>query len=231
MATETEVCNIALGKIGGAGDQESGTGLIASINGSDRISARCKALFPRVRRRVIGDLAKERAPFNETLKYADLGAENADPPKIGGWTFAFNLPADLIFAMRQIDEEFVTSPLSITQRPTEYRFSEIVDGTTKILLTNDLTNEAGDSAFIQYSFDQTNVGVWSEDLIDAVATLLGAELVPTVGAVDERRQEILAEYTTVNIPKAKASNRSVGNNFAHQNTSYKGGRNESLPTV
>ncbi len=231
MATETDVANIALGKIGGAGDQESGTGLIGSINGSDRISARCKFLFPIVRRRVIGDLAKQRAPFNETLKYLDLGAQNATPPEKGGWTYAFNLPADLIFTMKQIDEEFVTVPISITRRPTEYRFSEIVDGTTRILLTNTLSNADGDSAFIQYAFDQTNVGVWSDDFIDAVATLLGAELVPTVGAVGEIRQELLAEYTSVNIPKAKASNRSVGNNFAQQNTDYKGGRVNTLPTV
>lgn len=231
MATETDVANIALGKIGGAGDQESGTGLIASINGSDRISTRCKFLLPFVRRRVIGDLAKERAPFSETLKYRDLGNQNAAPPEIGGWTYAFNIPSDNIKVMKQIDECFVTEPISITQRPIEYRFDEIISGTTKILVTNDLSNEAGDSAFIQYVFDQTNVGVWTDDLIDAVATLLGSELAPTVGSVDEVRQELLAEYTTINIPKAKASNQSVGNNFAQQNTSYKGGRVETLPTV
>ena len=231
MSTETDVCNIALGKIGGAGDQESGTGLITSINGTDRISVRCKLLFPTVRRRVIGDLAKERAPFNETLKYLDMGTESVSTVEKGGWTYAFDLPSDNIKVMKQIDECFVTAPISITKRPTEYRFDEIIDGTTKILITNTLSNEDGDSAFIQYVFDQTDVSVWSEDFIDAVATLLGAELVPTVGAVGEVRQELLAEYTSVNIPKAKASNRSVGNNFAQQNTDYKGGRVNSLPTV
>ena len=232
MATETDIANKALGKIKGAGDQESGTGLIASINGSDRVSVRCKLLLPDVRRRVIGDLATLRAPFKETLTYRDLGAENSSPPELGGWDYAFNLPGDCITVMRQIAEDFVTVESSITDvQPTEYRFDVLYDGVTKILVTNNLTNENGDSAFIQYVFDQKNTGAWNDQFIDAVATLLGAELVPVVGAVDEERIRLLTEYETVNIPKCMAHNRGQSNIFTRTKANLKGGRSELLPGV
>ncbi len=231
MATETDVINIALGKIGGAGDQESGTGLIASINSPNRVPSRAKLLFPRVRRRVIGDLLKLKTPFKETRIYADLGAEVTTTLKKGGWEFVFNLPGNTISVLRQIDEQFATLQTSITDRLLTYSHEVKRDGTTQLLFTNDLTNTAGDSAFVDIVFDQTNVGAWTEEFIDAVATLLGAELAPTVGSVEEDRQRLLAEYLEVSIPKAMAANQAQDAPFTRQVADYKGGRNESIVAV
>lgn len=229
--TETDIANLALGKIGGAGDQESGSGLITSINGTDRVSVRCKFLFPRVRRRVIGDLAKREAPFPETLKYEDLGGENDSPPEIGGWSYAFNLPANVLKVMKQIDEEFITTQSSITDKPREYRFETIFKGTTKLLLTNDLSNADGDSAFVQYAFDQRNTGTFSEEMIECIATLLASELCPEVGATIEKRKSLLAEYKTVSIPDAMRGNQSQSNRTTRRIADYSGGRNKTLSTI
>lgn len=228
--TETEIANLALGKVGGAGDQVSGAGQIASIDGTDRVSVWCKTLFPRARRRVISDLASLGAPFKETLMYKDLGAENASPPEIGGWDYAFNLPSNVLRVVKQIDEEFITTQSSITDKPKEYRFDVIFKGTTKILITNDLTNAAGTSAFVQYAFDQKVTGTFSEVLINCIATLLGSELVPVVGAVEEKRQTLLAEYKTVTIPDARKYNLAQDNRYTRTIATYKGGRSETLST-
>lgn len=229
--TETDICNLALSKIGGASDQESGAGFIASINGTDRVSVRCKFLFPRVRRRVIIDLAKRDAPFPETLMYKDLGGENASPPEIGGWGHAFNLPNNVLTVMKQLDEEFITTQSSIVDRPTEYRFETIFQGTSKILLTNDLSNADGDSAFVQVAFDQKVTGSFSEEMIECIATLLGSELCPTVGASIEKRKSLLAEYKTVSIPEAMRGNQGQSNRTARAIPDYSGGRSQTLSTI
>ncbi|MHC4739776.1 MAG: hypothetical protein ACYS9Y_12800 [Planctomycetota bacterium] len=228
--TETDVCNIALGKVGGAGDQASGSGLIASINGTDRVSKRCKTFFPRVRRRVLEDLVALRTPPKEALIFTDMGTEVTPTIEMGGWDYAFNVPNNTIAVIRQIDEEFATVKTSITHKIEEYPFQIRWQGTTRILFTNDLTNTDIDSAFIERVFDQTNVNTWSEAFVDAVATLLGAELVPTVGAVDEKRQSLLAEYKTISLPNVGAAIQSQDDDFKREVSDYKGGRTETLST-
>lgn len=231
MPTETEICNIGLGKIGGAGDQESGTGLIADINGTDRVSVRCKLWFPRVRRRVLGDLAKMRTPPKNALVFTDLGTEITPTIKMGGWEYAFNVKNNTIAVMRQIDEEFVTVKTSITHKIKEYPFQIRWQDTTMILFTNTLSNSDNDSAFVERVFDQKLTGTWGDDFIDAVATLLGSELVPTVGAVDEERVRLLLEYDNRALPKASAEAQAQDNDFKREVSNYKGGRNETLSTV
>lgn len=231
MPTETDVCNVGLGKIGGAGDQASGTGIIASINGRDRVSARCKLWLPRVRRRVLGDLGKAKAPPREALVFTDLGTETTPTLKMGGWNYAFNLPADTIQVMRQIDEKFVTAKSSITDTVTEYSFQVRWQDTTQILFTNKLSNSDGDSAFVERLFDQIRTGTWNDTLIDAVATLLGSELVATVGAVDKERTRLLAEYKTVCLPTAIAFNQRQDDDFVRTVTDYSGGRSSGAVPI
>lgn len=228
MPTETDVCNRALIKIGGAGDQGSGTGIISSINGTDRVSVQCKTLFPGVRRRALTDLAVLRAPPKEALIFTDLGAEITPTLKMGGWNYAFNLPPNTIAVMRQIAEKFATSKPSINAQIKEYSFQIRWQDTTMMLFTNNLTNSDGDSAFVERVFDQKNTGTWSEEFIEAVATLLGSELVPTVGAVDEKRQTLLAEYKTVSLPDAAAAIQSQDDDFIRVITDYSGGRSRGV---
>ncbi len=227
-ATETKVANLALGKIGGAGDQESGTGLIASIDGTDRISTRCKFLLPSVRRRVFGDLADVESFPDEATEFYDMGAEITPTIKIAGWTYAFTVPPNTIRVRRQIREEVATIQYSITDVVLEFPFKLVWQGTTQLLLTNNLTNTALDSAFIERVFDQANPATWNEKVLDAVATLLGAELVPTVGAVEEARINLLLEYDRLVLPKAKASVGAKDNAFPAYPRDYKGGRNDVL---
>lgn len=229
--TETEICNLALSKISGAGDQESGTGFIASINGTDRVSVRCKFLLPHVRRRVYGNLAKAETYPKETLVFTDLGAEATTELKMGGWDYVFNVSGDTIAVVRQIDEAFSTIKASIADKITEYSFQIRLDDTTMKLFTNHLSNTAGDSAFIERMFDQKNPGTWSDELIDTIATLLGSELCPTVGAVNKERERLLAEYKTVSLPDVQAFIQNLDNDYHRTIPDYLGGRNKTLSAL
>lgn len=232
MPTETDVANRALGKIQGIGDQESATGIIADINSSDRTPAWCKFLLPQVRRRVLGHLAMADTPPKEARIFTDLGAETTTTLKMGGWDYVFNVPKDTIKVIRQIDEVYSTIKSNIADKITEYAFQIRWKGTDMLLFTNNLSNTDSDSAFIERVFDQDNPGTWSEELIDCIATLLGAELVPALGAVNEKRVTLLAEYKTVSLPTVKAFIQSQDNDFKRiTKPNYKGGRSESLPTV
>ena len=229
--TETEIANLALSKIGGAGDQESGSGFIATIDGTDRVSARCKFLFPHVRRRVYAQLVKADTPPKETRIFTDLGAEVEIELKMGGWDYVFNVPGGTIAVIRQIDEVYSTIKASIADKITEYPFQIRWDGTAMKLFTNTLSNTNGDSAFIERMFDQKNTGTWSDELIDCFATLLGSELCPTVGAVNAERERLLAEYKTVSLPDVIAFIQSQDDDYKRTIKDYTGGRSKSLSAL
>lgn len=231
MPSETDIANLALTELGGAGDQGSGSGLISSINGSDRVSVACKLQFPRVRRTVIADLADSGTPFKEALKYAVLGAEVTPSIETGGWGHAFSVPGDNLKVCKQIPQDFRTTQTSITDVPKEYRFEILWQDTTKILLTNNLTSSDGLSAFIQYAFDQKNPGTFSEVMINCIATLLASRLAPTQGKDGDVAAELLAKYKLVRVPEAMAYNQSQDNRTVRDIGDYKGGRSDAISTI
>jgi hypothetical protein len=227
MLTETDLCNESLAKTGGAGDQATGSGFISSIDDSDKISKACKTLLPVCRQKAITDLAAVGCPFRETVKYADLGAEAAEEslPEIGGWEYAFNLPTDCLAMSRLIDEDFA----SITERRTEYQYESILnkDKNGKILLTNNLTNTAQDSAFVEYAVDVASPAAFSLALKECIVVLLAAELCPMVGKDTKFRQSLLLEYEQLAKPNAKKYNQSQFNNYEQDEPeNYLGGRDE-----
>jgi hypothetical protein len=73
ITTAVELCNIALGKFGGAGDQVNATGQISSLSDTDPVSVWCNSHLPVYRQAAILDMASVSAPFRETLKFANLG--------------------------------------------------------------------------------------------------------------------------------------------------------------
>lgn len=75
-ATLADIANNAGIKIGGFGDQVSGSGQVTAAEltaNDDRISQAINTKYPVVRKRVIKQFAALRCPFLETQKFADLG--------------------------------------------------------------------------------------------------------------------------------------------------------------
>lgn len=229
--TESDIANLALGKIGGAGDADSATAFIGSINGTDKVSTACKRFLPVCRRLVIAELAVLKTPFRETAKFKDLGTELDTDVETGQYVYVFNLPGDFLSMSMQFDE---TRMSERHNQNYQYRFDVVANAAQDgyLLLTNDLSNYNStgqqDSAFIEYAFDLKKTGAWSEGMVDCIATRLAAMLVPIVGAGISVRQLMMQEYKLVAIPFAQSFSQAQSNNSARTIPNFLGGRNSTL---
>ena len=230
MPSETNICNIALGKLGGAGDQEGGNAFIASINGSGKVPAWCKLNFPRARRRTIKDLAILECPFRATVRFKDLGTElsSGSLPEIGEYEHAFSLPGTCLEVVRQFDEVAIATRLQPYQTGSavNYQWETIANknGNGTIFLTNRLTNADGDSAFIEHVIDTPLTGSWTEEMIECVATLLAHGVAAVVGRDMQASAFMLGQYLDVAVPNAQAANQRGFNATARTISDYSGGR-------
>jgi len=231
MPSETDISNLALGKIGGAGEALTGTAFISSIDDDDKVSTWCKLNFPRARRRVISELATRECPFRATVRFADLEAQASSTPEIGQYQFAFNLPGDCLEVVRQFYEDHIKR--RATRGPVIYenQFETIANaaGTGKLFLTDLLTNQDGDSAFIEYVIDTPNTGSFSEEMIDCVATLLASEVAAVVGKDANVGVTMLEKYFAVAVPNAQRANQKGFNNRVKKIPYYTGGMSQRTP--
>lgn len=146
---------------------------------------------------------------------------SSDCPEIGKYEYAFTLPSDFLCMSRLLNEIYYCQG-----KTREYQFETILnkDNTGYLLLTNELTNLAGTSVFIEYCIDQTNPALFSDAFAECFATVLAAELCPIVGKDIKTRQQMLLEYEQLSKPSAKGYNQSQFNNEAHVVPNYLGGR-------
>jgi len=70
--------------------------------------------------------------------------------------------------------------------------------------------------------------LFSDALVECIATLLAAELCPIIGRNLEVRQRLLLEYKELTVPDAKRFNQSQFNNSAKTVPDYSGGRTQVL---
>ena len=239
MPTETEIYNLALGKVGGAGDALSGNAFIPSIDGPDKVSAWGKLNFPRVRRKVISDLATSLAPFRSTVRFKDLGAQLAEGnlPEIGAYKYAFNLTGDCLTVVRQFLEDSIATRDRRAYRETaievNFQWDVIANeaGSGKILVTDTLSNSAATSAFIEHVIDTPNTGGFTEGMIDCIATLLASEVCPMIGRDIDTAERMLVKYERIAKPFAIRENLAGFNHAARTKSNHRGGRNRSITTL
>ena len=147
-------------------------------------------------------------------------------PSMGAYTYAFKLPSDFFTLVRQTDTTYTESE-GLRQ---EYKCRTILDrdGEGLILLTNDLTDKDGNSAYIEYCIDQQTFTLFSPGLEECIAVLLAAELCPNLGRDPETRQKLIAEYKALTVVEAKRNNQSQCNITAKIPTNYRGGRSQRI---
>lgn len=147
-------------------------------------------------------------------------------PEIGAWEFAFNLPSDFFKMVRQTDESLATH----NGVRTTYQGRDILnkDGTGFLWLTNEKTNEDGDSAYIEYCIDQQTFSLFSPGLSECIAVYLAAELCPNLGRDLKTRHELIAEYKQLTEKEAKRNNQSQFDTTSHTPTDYLGGRTKRV---
>ncbi len=183
------ICNRALTKIGGGID----TVTITSLSGTDKTSTLCNLLYTPARKTVL-----KRMKPQECSYYADLGDESSFSGEKAEWKYVFDLPDDYLTLVKQTDE---------LSHKVEWP-SEVKQGK---LFTNIFSNEDGDSAYIEYVKNETDGDVFSEEVINAVATLIAADLTPRITGGTwgwKRRQELLEEFENLVLPNAQGINRS-----------------------
>ena len=144
-------------------------------------------------------------------------------PEMGPWLYAFTLPGDYLAMVRQTDE----FPCTQKGVKTEYQYRVIlnIEEDGWIILSNTLSNEQGDSAYVEYVIDQEDTTVFTSALIECIAVLLAAELCPIVGQDMKVRQNLLAEYQNLTVKEAKRAIQSLSNNHSKFVPDYSGGRN------
>lgn len=187
----TDVCNRAFLKIGTAKEQTTITSIYDGSEGANL----CLVLYPQVRNEVL-----QRWPWNECREFADLGAELSGI-EMADYEYVFNLPADCLAVVAQIDEN----------NRTIIHEHEIRRG---MLFTDIYSNADGDSAYIEYIIKVVDTSKYSPALVEAIATKLAAELAPTIKPSETLR--LKQEYEMLVLPGA------TGLNQAEQFTDDKG---------
>lgn len=144
-------------------------------------------------------------------------------PETGAWQYAFVLPSDYFCMFRHTDESF-TEKNNTRKR---YQYQTVADrvGTGLVLLTNNLTNLGGDSAYIEYCIDLTAFALFSAMFEEVLTFLLGIKLCTNVGGRDlETRARLMVEYDAVIVPKGQAYNQSQLDNSVRYPNDFSGGR-------
>jgi len=159
----------------------------------------------------------------DSWEYTEDSGITSYCPEIGGYSYCFDLPDDCEYVVRQINEDFS----STEEERLKYRFDTLLnkaqDG--KILITNTLSNHAGDSAFIEYVHDlKDKESGFSDDFVQCFSTLLAAELCPVCGRDLKTRQDKLLEYHQLVKSSAKVANQSQYNRRTKTKVDYLGGR-------
>jgi len=182
----TEICNMALARIGGGDEEES----IVSIGQVSKTAAWCRRFYSHCR-----DYVLKRANFHEASSYGDLGAAltGSSIPEAAEWEYVFNLPSDYVAMMKQTSEDD-------HEQAYNYRISQ------GKLFTNDLTNSDEDSAYIEYIARNVDASTYGPTLVEAIVVFLASKLAGPIAKNDQWGQSLLQEFETVALPNAKARN-------------------------
>lgn len=183
------ICNRGLAKLSGGEDTRTISALGTS---GDKTSELCDLLYTPTRKEVLVRMRPQ-----ECCEYEDLGDESASTMEKADWEYIFDLPSDCLHVIRQTDEQYHK-----INYDHEVKLSK--------LFTNALSNDDGDSAYIEYVVNETDGSKFSEELVNAIATKLASELAPRiVGGEGGRllRIDFLDEFEKLILPLAKGINR------------------------
>lgn len=194
------ICNLMLAKLGGGRD----TSKITALGDGTKTSDLCDLIYTPVRKEVLA-----RGEWQEVTYYKDLGSESSILEQ-ADWEHVFALPSDCLKVMRQIHEE-----------------AHQVDYDHKVLqsklLTNVLSNSAGDSAYIEYIKNETNADVFSQECVNALVIKGAAELAPQIIKGNDgykRRDFLLEEFETLVLPTNMGINHSQQYNRGFRRTKF-----------
>ena len=182
------ICNRSLGILGGGED----TRVITALGDGTKTSDLCDLFYTPARKTVLTRLHPQECSY-----YADLGDESSFSGEKAEYKYVFDLPSGCLDVIRQIDEKYHKIEYDHKVKQSK-------------LFTNALSNEDGDSAYIEYVKNETDGIVFSEETVRCISILLAADLAPRIIAGDwgwKRRVDLLEEFEKLTLPVAKGINR------------------------
>lgn len=213
MADRTQICNMALARI--AGGEEAAR--ITSFDDDEGKTADwCRDFYPHCK-----EMVEERWEWISNTSFKDLGAalSGSSIPEVADWENVFNLPDDFGAMVKQTNEENHTQAF-------KYRIS---DGK---LFTNDLTNTAQTSAYIEYIKYQDDAEAYTSLMTEAIIVLLASRLAGAITKDPLLPIDLMREYETLTLPNAKARNQaSVADPDERGENSWLNARNGSTTCV
>ncbi|MFQ6256118.1 hypothetical protein ACLMPK_01215 [Yersinia enterocolitica] len=158
MASEIEICNIALSRIGNSRT-------INGLNEQSKEAAVCSLHYEPCRDSVLSDF-----PWNFAMKRVALADLGNPPPD---WMFSYRYPTDCMRII-EIMVPGIRFPTN-AMRPT-YEVASDADGTGKLLLTNQ------NDAWLRYVGRVTDVNMFDAIFRDALSWRIAAEIAMPLAA-------------------------------------------------
>lgn len=171
MATDTDICNIALANLGHAAKVSS----IDPVDGSVE-AMHCARFYP-----VARGLALSKHDWGFATRRAKLSELVVDETTYSDYQYAYALPAGFLRFIGFVDD----TGLLIRSGGWDYQI-ESNDSGTKILLTD--CDPAG--AYVRYVYNETNTARYPDTFIDVLGYELAAKLAGPIRKGD-RRDEML----------------------------------------
>jgi hypothetical protein len=191
------ICNKALAKLSGGED----TRTITALGDGTPTSDACDLFYTPVRKEVL-----KRMKPQECTYYADLGDESSFSGEKAEWEYVWDLPSNCLDVIRVTDEYY---------HRVNYRYEVKQDK----IFTNFYTNEDRDSIYIEYVKNETDGDVFSDEVVEAMATLLSSLLAPRI--ISGERGDFISDkqyekYEKVVLPTSMGINRAKQHSYEEE---------------
>lgn len=183
MATDVEICNIALSHFG----ENRISALSEAEATSDENVAKCLVFYPQARRELLADYRWSFATKTEAA------AALVDTPLLK-WTYQFTMPSGLLRLLSVHGGTTNTETAVTTYDQNKLEDFEILDGRL-------LCNYA--KVAFKFVYDNTDTQSWSDHACSACARLLASYLAESVTGDPARGSRHYEIYKTVDLPRAQ----------------------------
>ena len=202
MASETEICNLALIKYGDR--------LITSINDDSKEGRACKVLFPLMR-----DEMLYAHPWNFAMRRVDITGSISTSP-IFGYDYAYQLPPDCLRVWELYDPYTDSTATRIWYSEGQLDKINVVTEETWEVERDQLLTDREEDIFIRYVIQVTESGYFNPAFSNCLATRLAAELAVKLAKSRSMRTELLQELDSVVLPEARRLNAIEGVKRKHR---------------
>jgi hypothetical protein len=204
MASEAEICNLALMKYGDK--------LISSLDDDTKEGRACKVLYPLMR-----DEMLYAHPWNFAMRRVDITGSLTTAP-VFGYEFAYQLPPKCLRVWELFDPAFETTSSRIWISEGQLDKTVVLPEDLWEIEGQLLLTDREEDVWIRYIIQVTETGFFNPAFVNCVATRMAAELAVKLAKSKSQRAELLNELETVVLPEARRLNAIEGVKRRHRDS-------------